>query len=120
MVHPSSRHDAALEVAPTELVRALASAVFEQYDLDLVDVLACACGGRRAILADISERDVVMAVSAHLGLPTEAPPIAWARSPGFDFTYTAPARAEDEGAMMSRGRRCAAKTTCARVGGSLS
>ena len=44
------------------------------------------CGGRRAIVADISERDVVVAILAHLGLPTEAPPIARARSPGFDFT----------------------------------
>jgi hypothetical protein len=51
-----------------------------------VDVLACPCGGRRAIVADISERDVVVAILAHLGLPTEAPPIARARSPGFDFT----------------------------------
>jgi hypothetical protein len=52
----------------------------------LVDVLACPCGGRRAIVADISERDVVVAILAHLGLPPFAPPIARARSPGFDFT----------------------------------
>jgi hypothetical protein len=51
-----------------------------------VDVLACPCGGRRAIVADISERDVVVALLAHLGLPPFAPPIARARSPGFDFT----------------------------------
>ena len=54
--------------------------------LDWVDVLACPCGGRRAIVADISERDVVVALLAHLGLPPFAPPIARARSPGFDFT----------------------------------
>ena len=52
----------------------------------LVDVLACPCGGRRAIVADISDSEVVVAILAHLGLPTEAPPIARARSPGFDFT----------------------------------
>ena len=54
--------------------------------IHLVDVLACPCGGRRAIVADISERDVVVAILAHLGLPPFAPPIARARSPGFDFT----------------------------------
>jgi hypothetical protein len=52
----------------------------------LVDVLACPCGGRRAIVADISAREVVVALLAHLGLPPFAPPIARARSPGFDFT----------------------------------
>ena len=52
----------------------------------LVDVLACPCGGRRAIVADISDSEVVVAILAHLGLPTEAPPLARARSPGFDFT----------------------------------
>jgi len=63
-----------------------------------VDVLACPCGGRRAIVADISEREVVVAILAHLGLPTEAPPLARARSPGFDFTWAATARAAAEGA----------------------
>jgi hypothetical protein len=33
----------------------------------LVNVLACPCGGRRAIVADISEREVVVAILAHLG-----------------------------------------------------
>ena len=50
-----------------------------------VDVLACPCGGRRAIVADISDSEVVVAILAHLGLPTEAPPVARARSPAFDF-----------------------------------
>jgi len=54
--------------------------------IDLVDVLACPCGGRRAMVADISDSDVVVALLAHLGLPTEAPPIARARSPRFDLT----------------------------------
>jgi hypothetical protein len=47
----------------------------------LVDVLACPCGGRRRILADITEPDVVAAILVHLGLPTEPPPLARARSP---------------------------------------
>ncbi|WP_437898908.1 hypothetical protein [Sorangium sp. So ce124] len=47
-------------------------------------MLACPCGGRRRILADISERDGIVAILAHLGLPTEAPRIARARSPSFD------------------------------------
>ena len=47
----------------------------------LEDVLACPCGGRRSIVADITERDVIVAILAHLGLPTAAPPIARARSP---------------------------------------
>ena len=51
-----------------------------------VDVLACLCGGRRAYVADISDSEVVVALLAHLGLPPLAPPIARARSPGFDFT----------------------------------
>jgi hypothetical protein len=54
--------------------------------VDWVDVLACRCGGRRAIVADISDSEVVVAILAHLGLPPFAPPIARARSPGFDFT----------------------------------
>jgi hypothetical protein len=52
----------------------------------LVDVLACWCGGRRAIVADISDNEVVVAILAHLGLPPFALPIARARSPGFDGT----------------------------------
>ena len=50
----------------------------------LVDVLACPCGGRRAIVGDISDREVVVAILAHLGLPPFAPPMARARSPSFD------------------------------------
>ncbi len=52
----------------------------------LVDVLACGCAGRRAIVADISDSKVIVAILAHLGLPPFAPPIARARSPGFDCT----------------------------------
>jgi hypothetical protein len=52
----------------------------------LVDVLAGPRGGRRAIVADISDSEVVVALLPHLGLPTEAPPIARVRSLSFDFT----------------------------------
>jgi hypothetical protein len=37
-------------------------------------------------VADISASEVVVSILAHLGLPPFAPPIARARSPGFDFT----------------------------------
>ena len=50
----------------------------------LVDVLACPCGGRRAIVADLADSEVAVALLAHLGLPPFAPPIARARSPAFD------------------------------------
>jgi hypothetical protein len=50
----------------------------------LVDVLACPCGGRRAIVSDISDSEVVVALLAHLGLPPLAPPRARARSPAFE------------------------------------
>ena len=50
----------------------------------LVDVLACPCGGRRAIVADIGGREVIVAILAHLARTSEAPPIARARSPAFD------------------------------------
>jgi hypothetical protein len=36
------------------------------------------------LVAAIVERDVVVALLAHLELPSEAPPYARARSPGFD------------------------------------
>jgi hypothetical protein len=35
--------------------------------------------------ADISDSEVVVAILAHLGLPTEAPPMARARSPAFEL-----------------------------------
>ena len=44
------------------------------------DVLACPCGGRRRLLAIITERSVVKAILEHLGLPTTGPPIAPARN----------------------------------------
>ena len=50
----------------------------------LEDVLACPCGGRRRIIADIQERDVIVAILDHLGPPTNPPPVARARSPTFE------------------------------------
>jgi hypothetical protein len=47
----------------------------------LEDVLACPCGARRRIVADISEREVLVTLLEPLGLPSDAPPIARARSP---------------------------------------
>ena len=48
----------------------------------LEDVLACPCGGRRRIIADVDEPSVIEAILTHLGLPTVTPPIARARKPG--------------------------------------
>ncbi|WP_437518087.1 hypothetical protein [Sorangium sp. So ce1099] len=45
------------------------------------DVLVCPCGGRRRLVADISEREVIVAILEHLGFPSEAPAIVRARSP---------------------------------------
>jgi len=46
-----------------------------------VDVLRCACGGRRKILAAITQAEVIVAILAALGLPTEAPVVHPARGP---------------------------------------
>ena len=44
------------------------------------DVLRCPCGGRRVVLAFITEKKVIHAILEHLGVPTTGPPIAPARS----------------------------------------
>jgi Putative transposase len=44
------------------------------------DVLVCPCGGRRVVVAFITEKKVVTQILEHLGLPTTGPPIAAARS----------------------------------------
>ena len=44
------------------------------------DVLSCPCGGRRVVLALVTEKKVIHAILDHLGLPTTGPPIAPARS----------------------------------------
>jgi len=47
-----------------------------------IDVLVCEhCGGRREIIAFLTETRVVQQILAHLGLPTEPPPVASARPP---------------------------------------
>ncbi|WP_437912534.1 hypothetical protein WME73_36290 [Sorangium sp. So ce302] len=47
-------------------------------------MLACPCGGRRRLVADISEREAIVAILTHLGIPSEPPPIARAGDPSFD------------------------------------
>jgi hypothetical protein len=50
-----------------------------------VDVLACArCGGRLHLLAVITETESVRRLLAHLGLSSDAPPLARARDPTDD------------------------------------
>jgi putative transposase len=44
------------------------------------DVLACPCGGRRVVLAYLTQPGPVKAILDHLGLPSTDPPIAPARS----------------------------------------
>jgi len=46
-----------------------------------VDVLRCGCGGRRKILAAITQSEVIVAILAALHLPTEAPVVHPARGP---------------------------------------
>ncbi|WP_437979374.1 transposase [Sorangium sp. So ce295] len=46
------------------------------------DALACPCGGRWRLVADIgqrAQREAIVALLTHLGIPTEPPPIARAR-----------------------------------------
>jgi hypothetical protein len=43
------------------------------------DLLLCPCGGRRVVLAFITEKKVVKEILEHLGLPTTGPPLAPAR-----------------------------------------
>jgi hypothetical protein len=44
------------------------------------DVLLCSCGGRRVVLAFITEKKVVKVILEFLGLPTTGPPISPART----------------------------------------
>jgi len=50
----------------------------------LEDVLACPCGGRRRIVAEVTERDTIVAILHHLGIDTEPPRLARARDPTED------------------------------------
>jgi len=44
------------------------------------DVLRCPCGGRRKVVASITEKKIIQGILEHLGLPTTGPPIAPARA----------------------------------------
>ena len=56
-----------------------------------VDVLRCVkCGGRLRVLSVITEREPVQRILAHLGVPTEAPPVARARDPTDDVDEVEP------------------------------
>jgi hypothetical protein len=56
-----------------------------------VDALECAkCHGRLRVVAVITEREPVRRILAHLGLPTEPPPIARARDPTEDVGHDEP------------------------------
>jgi hypothetical protein len=48
----------------------------------LEDVLACPCGVRRRILAEVTEPTAIVALLEPMGLPARAPPLAAARGPG--------------------------------------
>jgi uncharacterized protein YbaR (Trm112 family) len=56
-----------------------------------VDVLQCpTCKGRLRVLAVITEREPVRRILAHLGLPSDAPPLAPARDPTDDLEDVEP------------------------------
>ena len=38
----------------------------------LVNVLACPCGGQRRVVADVTDRDAIVAILSHLGLDPDA------------------------------------------------
>lgn len=60
-----------------------------------VDVLECPkCHGRLRIVGVLSEREPVRRILAHLGLPTETPPLARARDPTDDLVHD-----EDDGQL---------------------
>ena len=50
----------------------------------LDDVLACPCGGRRHVVAEINERDAIVSILNHLGLDPDPPAVARARDPTDD------------------------------------
>ena len=47
------------------------------------DVLSCPCGGRRMVLAYVTNSKTVKAILDHLGLPSTGPPVSPTRSSGF-------------------------------------
>ncbi len=52
--------------------------------LCLHEVLACACGAKGRIVANINEPNTINTILKHLGRPVAAPPIAFARDPSYD------------------------------------
>ncbi len=65
-----------------------------------VDVLQCPkCQGRLRVLAVITEREPVRRILAHLGVPTDAPPVARARDPTDDLDDVEP---QDQNAPSNR------------------
>jgi hypothetical protein len=46
-----------------------------------VDALACPCGGRLRFISLIDDAGIARSILASLGLPSDPPPIARARSP---------------------------------------
>jgi hypothetical protein len=70
-VGPPSREPRSARVDWAELLK-------RTYD---VDALTCPCGGRLRFISVTTERDVARAILESLGLPSDVPPIARARSP---------------------------------------
>jgi hypothetical protein len=49
-----------------------------------VDALACPCGGRLRFVQVVTEPETARTILESMGLPTDPPPVAKARSPAFD------------------------------------
>jgi len=47
----------------------------------LFDVLTCPCGGKRSLIAAITDHGVIVKILDHLGLPSEPPQVSPARAP---------------------------------------
>ena len=74
-----------------------------------VDVLECPkCHGRLRVIAVITEREPVRRILAHLGLPTDPPPLARARDPTDEVETTRRRRSSRSGSRrrsLDRGQR---------------
>ena len=47
----------------------------------LIEVLTCPCGGKRTLIAAITEPGVIVRILDHLGLPSEPPQVTPTRAP---------------------------------------
>jgi hypothetical protein len=76
-------HSTWRDAVPSGLRTSLGAAIVKPVGarIYLGDVLACPCGGRRRIIADVEEPSAIEAILSNLGLPTTAPPVDRARSP---------------------------------------